>query len=137
MHLHTPSTANANWCQNIEHTITFYSLGWLPIEQRVEQLKLNHVYRVLGGTAPTYLSGRLTLNNHSHITRSSQSSLVIPHHGTYGKSAFCITGAKLWNSLPASINNSPYLVNFKKKVKVFLHDKMVSLSVEQNEFILY
>ena len=113
----------------------FKSLGWLPIEQRVEQLKLNHVYRVLGGTAPSYLSGRLTLNNHSHNTRSSQSSLVIPHHGTYGKSAFCITGAKLWNSLPASIKNSPSLVNFKKKVKAFLYDKMVS--VEQNEFILY
>ncbi len=44
-------------------------------------------------------------------------------------------GAKLWNSLPASIKTSPSLVNFKKKVKVFLYDKMVS--VEQNEFILY
>ena len=117
---------------SLEH---FKSLGWLPIEQRVEQLKLNHVYRMLGGTAPTYLTGLLTLNNHSHNTRSSQSSLVIPHHGTYGKSTFCITGAKLWNSLPASIKTSPSLVNFKKKVKVFLYDKMVS--VEQNEFILY
>ena len=77
---------------------------------------------MLGGTAPTYLSGQLTLNNHSHNTRSSQSSLVIPHHGTYGKSTFCITGAKLWNSLPASIKTSPSLVNFKKKVKVFLYD---------------
>ena len=55
----------------------FKSLGWLPIEQRVEQLKLNHVYRVLGGTASTYLSGRLTLNNHSHNTRSSQSFLIM------------------------------------------------------------
>ena len=71
-----------------------------------------------------------SLNNHSHNTRSSQSSLVIPHHGTYGKSAFCITGAKLWNSLILL-----FLVNFKKKVKAFLYDKMVS--VEQNEFILY
>ena len=115
----TPVTLNLQPRKHLssEH---FKSLGWLPIEQRVEQLKLNHVYRVLGGIAPTYLSGRLTLNNHSHNTRSSQSSLVIPHHGTYGKSVFCITGAKLWNSLPAS---SPSLVNFKKKVKVFYMTK--------------
>ena len=74
---------------------------------------------MLGGTAPSYLFGRLTLNNRSHNTRSSQSSLVIPHHGTYGKSAFRITGVKLWNNLPASIKYSPSLVNFKKKVNVF------------------
>ena len=90
---------------------------------------------MLGGTAPKYLSGQLTLNNHSHNTRSCQSSHVIPHRGTYGKRTFCITGAKLWNSLPASIKTSPSLVNFKKNVKVFLYDQMVS--VEQNEFILY
>ena len=75
---------------------------------------------MLGGTAPSYLSACLTLNNHSHNNRSSQSSLVIPHHGTYGKSAFCITGAKLWNSLPASIKCSPSLVNFKKRVVFYM-----------------
>ena len=42
--------------------------------------------------------------------------------------SFC----KAYNS---KTNNSPSLVNFKKKVKVFLFNKMVS--VEQNEFILY
>ena len=77
---------------------------------------------MLGGTAPSYLSGRLTLNNHSHNTRSSQSSLVIRHHG---KSAFCITAAKLWNILSASIKYSPAIVNFKKKVNVFLYDNLV------------
>ena len=66
---------------------------------------------------------RSTGNLSSSYNTRSQSSLVTPHRGTYGKSTFCITGAKLWNSLPASIKTSPSLVKFKKKVKVFYMTK--------------
>ena len=86
---------------------------------------------MLGGTAPSYLSGRLTLKQSLSYTRFSQSSLVIPHHATYCKSVFCTTGAKLLNSLIASIRYSPSLVKVKKN----LYDNLVV--VEQSEFILY
>ena len=42
------------------HTHLDYSnfklLNWLPVDKRVNQLKLSHVYNVIYGTAPKYMS---------------------------------------------------------------------------------
>ena len=113
----------------------FKQLGWLPIEQRVEQLKLNHVYKVLNGNAPSYLSDHfsLTSSRHSYNTRSSSSSIYIPTFNTQSQHSFRLSGAKIWNSLPSCIRNVSSLQLFKKSVKAFMYEKLSEL--EESEFV--
>ena len=63
-------------------------------------------------------------------------ALVIPHHGSYGKSSFIVTGANLYNSLPSDLVNSRQsLLDFKKKVKRFIYDRL--LLAECDYFYFY
>ena len=96
------------------------------------------MYRVLDGKAPKYLSDSfvMTRDIHTHNTRSSHSSLVIPHYGSHGNNSFYISGAKLWNSLPVSIIKSSQNLNvFKSKVKCIMYDRL--FSTENSDFIYY
>ena len=93
---------------------------------------------MLNGKAPLYLSDHSlsSSTSHSQITRSSQHSLVIPHHGSYGKSYFIVTGANLCNCLPSDlVNSSQSLLDFKKKVKRFIYDRL--LLAECDDFHFY
>ena len=56
----------------------FKLLNWLPVDKRVNQLKLSHVHNVIHGTAPKYMSNYFIPVNSSHNigTRSSQASLI-------------------------------------------------------------
>ena len=80
----------------------FKLLNWLPVDKRVNQLKLCHVHNVTHGTAPKYMSNYFIPVNSSHSirTRSSQESLIVPsYRSLLGKSYFKYTGAVEWNSL--------------------------------------
>ena len=117
----------------------FKILGWLPYywtTGRTTQIK--SCYRVLDGKAPLYLSDYFLSSStgHSQNTRSSQHSLVIPHHGSYGKSSFIVTGANLYNSLPSDlVNSSQSLLDFKKKVKRFIYDRLLFVECDDSTFI--
>ena len=39
----------------------FKSLGWLPVSKRVDQVILNHIFRIRSGTSPEYMGERFTL----------------------------------------------------------------------------
>ena len=73
----------------------------LPVEYCVQQLKLNHMYDIVNGIAPDYMSNLLEIPPIDHITRKSTLSFVIPLVSTSGLTAFFYTGARLWNSLPS------------------------------------
>ena len=49
----------------------FLELDWLPVNIRVEQIKLNHFQRIINHTAPSYLTDSIDLSRdlHSHSTR--------------------------------------------------------------------
>ena len=51
----------------------FKQLGWLMVNNRVRYFRLVHVFRILKGTAPEYLSRNFTNVNrvHHHNTRGS------------------------------------------------------------------
>ena len=119
------------------YTEHFKRLGWLPIDLRVDQLKLNIMYRSLNGQSPSYICDKFTLtsNVHNHRTRSSHHSLVIPHYGSKGEHSFSVSGAKLWNNLSADIINSNSISVFKTKVKNHLYEHMFSLEI--NETVYY
>ena len=114
---------------NSEH---FKALGWLPIHRRVDQLKLNHVYRVRDNKAPSYLNDYFAPTNHYHPHQtcfSRDSTLVVPHHGTYGQHTL-----RVWNKASADVRKpSQSLDEFKKRVKDYMYDAM--LREEGSEYV--
>ena len=86
----------------------FKSVGVLPVEYRVDQLKLGHMYNILNGSAPDYMSSniRLVNNQHHHVTRRSVYSCSVPRVGVSGSTSFFYTGIDVWNYLPDVIKQS-------------------------------
>ena len=115
----------------------FKFLNWLPVEERVIQLRVCQVRRILNKEAPGYLSRNLDLsmNNYSHNTRANSSnSLVVPRFRTnYGKSSFVFSAAKSWNALPSSVRNTSSSSQFKVEVKKALMDQLT----QQSDFVFY
>ena len=111
----------------MEYHRDVYRLGWLPVKYRVDQIKLVHMYKIINGLSPCYMSVHIehTTDRHNYNTRFSQSSLVIPK--IYGKNytTFYYTGIKLWNQLSTCTKNKGSLAQFKYAVKTELGDKIV------------
>lgn len=115
----------------------FGLVGMLPVELRVKQLKLNLVYNIVNGNAPSYLSSsfNLTRNRHAINTRSSAMSLQVPHIKTFSKSSFNYTSIVAWNELSSHIQSSTSINQFKLLVKTFLFS--VLNSQEADNFVYY
>ena len=55
----------------------FKHVGLLPIEYRVEQLMLGHMFNIINGNAPAYLISGINMNQHRYSTRARELSCVI------------------------------------------------------------
>jgi hypothetical protein len=99
------------------------SLHWLPIDKRIHFKVLLMVYKALHQQAPVYIQELIERHSPSRQLRSSdQDYLKVPFAtSTLVQSrAFCITGPRLWNSLPCHIRTAPSIELFKCKLKTFL-----------------
>ena len=103
----------------------FVRTGFLSVECRFEYLSMNLMYNIYNDLAPSYLCHFRKVNSvHSHRTRNSAMSYVIPRVKTQGSFSFMFTGAKLWNNLPDSIRAITSKDNFKKKCKSYVFKQM-------------
>ena len=64
------------------------SLHWLPIEARIKLKSLTLAYRVLAGSAPSYLSELIQLNTPARPLRFCPSSISLRYVGTYCHDVF-------------------------------------------------
>ena len=103
------------------------TLHWLPVRQRIEFKLGILVFKCLHGDAPSYLVESLSLvsvNPALQTHRSaSRGDLVVPRTRTVrmGPRSFCVSGPKLWNSLPLEIRtHEQTLAAFKAKLKSHL-----------------
>ena len=80
----------------------FKYVGLLPVEYRVEQLKLGHMYNIINGNAPDYLRANIDMvrNQHLYNTRASDLSCVTSRVNSSGCSSFLYTDICQWNNLP-------------------------------------
>ena len=123
-----------NWshiCPNL-----FQYLNWLPVEKRVNQITLSHVFKVKSGTAPDYLQDSFvpisSVHNHSTTLRvtacaSTDSTFSfsfrdsgcfsLPKVKGFGKKSFAYLGCNLWNDLPFHIKHSSASKDFNAAVK--------------------
>ena len=101
----------------------------LPVNYRVDQLKLNLMFNILyHGMAPSYI-----FFQHSIGTRSREYDVVVPRVRGPGSSTFAFTAAKLWNALPANIQRIDTPGSFRRAVLMFLVRKYESY--DSNPFL--
>ena len=95
------------------------SLNWLPVQSRVDQFMLCHVFKIINNLAPQYLKQFfLQTKQHSHLTRLSvKGGFGIPKVKSCGSKSFCFNAAKLWNNLPSMVAQIPKYKTFKVAVK--------------------
>ena len=64
----------------------FQEVKWLPINYRVFQIIINHMFRILNAKSPIYLQEGITKSSriHTHSTRSGTLALFKPRMGTHG-----------------------------------------------------
>lgn len=98
----------------------FKSLGWLPVSRRVEQIVLNHVFKIKSGKSADYMTENFiqATSVHSYGTRFRESGCFsIPKVKGFGKKSFVYSGCILWNDLPNNIKEIQGIYDFKMAVK--------------------
>ena len=81
--------------------VEFKKLGMLKVEDRVKQLKLNHVFKIYNEIAPEYLNSQFTKlsNTHRYNTRGSATNFLVPKAKGQQCNTFFFTGIREWNLL--------------------------------------
>ena len=81
-------------------------LEMLKVEDRVKQLKLNHVFKMYRGEGPDYLFEHFKKIKNTELkicTRASLHNFFLPRVQSEAMKSFYYSGIKSWNSLPAKI----------------------------------
>ena len=112
----------------------FQLVGLLPVDYRVEQLKLGHMYNIINGSAPQYMKCQIEMVQHSYNTRSSDLCCKIPIVKSFGSTSFLYTGILKWNAVPLSIKNCVTKNSFKSELKKYLHTKL--RTQDQNMYVM-
>ena len=95
------------------------SLGFLNVNTRLKQLRLNHAFKIFHNKCPSYLKNNFVKINehHQYNTRSRQYNYVTPKIKGIESTSFFHNAIQDWNSLPEWIKSSKDIQNFKKEVK--------------------
>ena len=106
----------------------FNTIGWLRVEDRVNQLKMGLTFKIVNSTlpsmpsVPTYLTNYLkkVSSTHNHYTRGSENNDLVnlKFETNTGKSTFHNTATQVWNALPPFLKKSNSLASFKKGLKI-------------------
>ena len=109
----------------------------IPLYDLLNLLQIKNIYKLEVSifmykfhceTLPYYFQNYFckSLNVHSHYTHSSSNSYILPRSNLQmTESSLRITGPKIWNSLPPTIQNNlkKSLNSFRNSLKAFLLDQ--------------
>ena len=101
-------------------------LHWLKVQSRIRFRLYVHLFKILHGLAPNYLSELIHLYVPDPRLRSaSNGPLIRRQYGSKQVSRynFAVTGSSLWNELPVHIRSASDIINFKKQLKTYLLTK--------------
>ena len=111
--------------------VEFSGANMLPVPLRVDQLKLNHMYSIINGIAPSYLKSEIAITgHHGHVTRSGNRACFVPRVNSFAIKSFFYTGIKQWNALPSATQLLSNKQAFKSEVKKLLWMKLFQLDEE-------
>ena len=103
----------------------FKAVGWLPVSKRVDQIILNHFFKIKSGTSPDYMTEQFTLASsvHSYSTRFRENGCFsLPKVKSFGRKSFAYRGCMVWNDLPDNIQQLQDFQIFKNSVKSHILD---------------
>ena len=118
----------------------FSGANMLPLPLRVDQLKLNHMYSIINGIAPSYLKSEIVITgHHGHGTRSGNRACFVPRVNSFAIKSFFYTGIKQWNYLILECREPYEAKQIGEKVKItpnWTHAKCESVMKDllQNKF---
>ena len=94
----------------------------ISCQDRVMQLKLNHVFKIFHNSSPDYLKLHFTRVSsvHKYSTRGSPFNFVVPNSKGQARFTFYNTAIHHWNALPNEIKNTNDFIMFKQLVKKHL-----------------
>ena len=116
----------------------FSGATMLPVPLRVDQLKLNHMYSIINGIAPSYLKSEIAITgHHGHVTRSGNRACFVPRVNSFAIKSFFYTCIKQWNALPSATQLLSNKQAFKSEVKKLLWMKLIQLDEEYTFFIKF
>src|SRR4029434_3803430 len=96
-------------------------LHWLPVAARIKFKPLMIAYRVLAGSAPTYLNALVRANVTPRTLRSSsERRLALPSVQARQSRLFSFVVPRWWNELPRTTRAGASLSTFKKLLKTQL-----------------
>lgn len=112
-------------CRTSLSVASFADLGFLNVEQRCRQLRLNHVHKIFYDKCPSYMKDNFAKCNevHSYGSRSNL-KFYVPHNGGFTAASFYFNGIRDWNMLPNNIKDTESKYVFKKLVKTHLLNEM-------------
>ena len=97
-------------------------VNMLCVDDRVRQLRLNHVHNIVHNRAPNYLYHNFVSVNehHNYNTRSRAYNMTQPVAIGKNAGSFYINAVKDWNGLPNNIKGIENKGAFKNAVKIHL-----------------
>ena len=107
-----------------EHvTSSFIRLHWLPIKFRINFKIAMLCFKCIHGHAPNYLKSMVAIKKTSTNNLRSSTSIQLEDHSrrskkTLGDWAFSNASAKIWNSLPQSLQSQKNFNTFKSLLKI-------------------
>ena len=115
--------------KSVHVTPLLKQLHWLPVDARIQYKLATLAFKFFENSLPHYLSELLHAYQPSRTLRSSNEKLLkIPKTNlkSAGNRSFSFQSPQIWNSLPASLRDSPSLPSFKKNLKTYLFEKYYS-----------
>ena len=99
-------------------------LNMLNVENRVNQLCINHVFKIFHDECPKYMYSNFTKlsNVHQYNVRGSNFNFHVPRINHVLKSSFFYNAIKLWNGLPSNVKSTSGKETFKSHLKKYLTD---------------
>ena len=109
----------------------FKELQWLSFSDRCKYHSAVLIYKVLNGTAPSYMTDFVSFsqNNVYNLRSIANNDLILQsrHKTKYMQASFVNYSRNIWNIIPSQVRNSSDIRTFKKNVKQFLMGGGISL----------
>lgn len=100
----------------------FCESGWLKLRDLRKLHTLTQVHKILISQQPSYLYNHFEyFGNRGRQSRHSRILIIPKHTSAMYTRSFIYTATKLYNSIPNTFKHYS-IVNFKKRIKVFLRD---------------
>ena len=96
----------------------FVIAKYISVENRVDYLTVCMMHTFYHGEAPSY-AYKSACVTHSHVTRNSTMSFIVPQVKRQGPKSFIYNGRKLWNSIPSYTRQITSKEDLKFKCHMF------------------